>query len=95
MASPTSTVSLNILDDARAAYENISQQLRQLMSEKDAHVLEYTSLLQSRADEEQRQDLQEVIASEKEEITILKESLQDLAKTILNMENPPNFTLFS
>ncbi|KAK9663697.1 hypothetical protein K7432_018061 [Basidiobolus ranarum] len=63
MASPTSTVSLNILDDARAAYENISRQLRQLMSEKDAHVLEYTSLLQSRADEEQRQDLQEVIAS--------------------------------
>ncbi|KAK9670934.1 hypothetical protein K7432_017233, partial [Basidiobolus ranarum] len=55
--------------------------------------MEYTSLLQSRADEEQRQDLQEVIASEKEEITILKESLQDLAKTILNMENPPTFTL--
>ncbi|KAK9680932.1 hypothetical protein K7432_015800 [Basidiobolus ranarum] len=63
------------------------------MSEKDAHVLDYITLLQSRADEEQRQDLQEVTTSEKEEITAFKESLPDLAKTILNMENPQTFTL--
>ncbi|KAK9675142.1 hypothetical protein K7432_016626 [Basidiobolus ranarum] len=92
MASPTSTVSLNILDDARASYENIYRPLRQLMSEKDTHVLEYTSLLQSGADEVERHDPQELIASEKEEITILKESLQDLAKTIHNMKNPLTFT---
>ncbi|KAK9759556.1 hypothetical protein K7432_017336, partial [Basidiobolus ranarum] len=58
-----------------------------------AHVLEYTFLLQSRADEEQRKDLQEVIASKKKEITILKESLQDLAKANFNMVNSPNFTI--
>ncbi|KAK9680892.1 hypothetical protein K7432_015803, partial [Basidiobolus ranarum] len=63
------------------------------MSEKYEHVLEYTFLLQSRDDEEQRQDLQEVNASEKEESTILNESLQNLTKTSLNMENPPTFTL--
>ncbi|KAK9712172.1 hypothetical protein K7432_007317 [Basidiobolus ranarum] len=94
MASPTSTVSLNILDDARVANENISQQLGQHLPEKDAHVLEYASLLQSRTDVEQRQDLQEVIASEKEEIIILKESPQDLAKTILNIENPQIYGCF-
>ncbi|KAK9710276.1 hypothetical protein K7432_008541 [Basidiobolus ranarum] len=87
MLPPTNIENPNSFDKPKTIYTNLSRQLKQLMMEKDALVLEYCSLLQYRTKGNQRQNLQEVITAKRKEVAILKKNIQELVIALWNMEN--------